>query len=174
MRALLLVLLVALGCAPARIVPTPTKTVADAPFVPTSPEVVEAMLDLAGVTPEDVVYDLGSGDGRIVLAAARRGARAVGVELDADLVAQSRAAASAAGLAGLAEFHHGDVFEADVSGATVVTMYLFPSMTERLRPRLEALRPGSRIVSHIFGIGDWPPDRMVEVGDRTIYLFTVR
>lgn len=159
---------------PVGIVPSPTKTKKDVPYVPTPQEAVEGMLDLAQVTDEDVVYDLGSGDGRIVLAAARRGARAVGIDLDADLVERSRASAREAGLESRATFHHGDIFEVDLSEATVVTMYLLPAVNLELRPKLlKELRPGARVVSHDFDMEDWKPDKQVEVARRTLYLWTI-
>lgn len=183
-RALLALLVALAACSPAPpepppavpVVPAPTRTLtgADVPFIPTSEEVVEGMLDLAGVTERDVVYDLGSGDGRIVLAAARRGARAVGVELDADLVAQSRAAARRAGLQDRATFHHGDLFQADLSEATVVTLYLRSLVNLELRPKLQKdLRPGARIVSHAFKMGDWKPARQTVLGGEALYLWTI-
>jgi SAM-dependent methyltransferase len=143
---------------------------ADAPYVSTPDNVVRAMLELAEVKPGDVVYDLGSGDGRIVIIAAREfGARGVGVEIDPQLVAHSRRRAQQAGVASLVQFVQQDLFEADVSPATVVTIYLGHELNLRLRPKLlRDLRPGSRIVSHDFGMGEWPPMRAVRIdsGDR--------
>jgi SAM-dependent methyltransferase len=143
---------------------------ADVPYVSTPDNVVRAMLELAEVKPGDMVYDLGSGDGRIVILAAKEyGARGVGVEIDPQLVAQSRRRAHQAGVADRVAFVHQDLFEADVSPATVVTLYLSHELNVRLRPRLlRDLRPGSRIVSHDFGMGDWPPMRAVRIdsGDR--------
>jgi protein-L-isoaspartate O-methyltransferase len=125
----------------------------DVPFVTTPDDVVAAMLDLAEVTPADTVYDLGAGDGRIVLAAARdRGARAVGVEIDPPLVERARAALRGAGVAGRAEVRRGDLFKEDLSPATVVTLYLQPHVNARLRPQLERLRPGARVISHMFSM----------------------
>jgi SAM-dependent methyltransferase len=133
------------------------------PDVRTPPEVVVEILRLAGVGPSDVVYDLGSGDGRIVIAAARDfGARGVGIELDPDLVADSEKNAARARVTGRTRFLKQDIFDADVGEATVVTLYLSPEVNLRLKPKLLAqLRPGSRIVSHDFPIGDWKPDRVV-------------
>jgi SAM-dependent methyltransferase len=141
---------------------------ADVPFVSTPDNVVRAMLELAEVGPHDVVYDLGSGDGRIVLMAAREfGARGVGVEIDATLVARSRERARRAGVADRVEFVQQDLFKTDVSPATVVTLYLGEDLNLRLRPRLlQELRPGSRIVSHDFSMGDWRPVRVVQVDGR--------
>lgn len=150
-----------------------------APFVPTPPDVVDRMLALASVSKDDVVYDLGSGDGRIPIAAARTfGARAVGFEIDPRLVQQSRASAKAAGVEGRVEFRQEDVMTADLSGATVVTLYLLSSSNARLRPVLtRQLKPGARIVSHAFSMGpSWPADRIDRftsaAGDEvTLYLW---
>ena len=135
----------------------------EVPDVRTPPEVVVEILRLARVGPADTVYDLGSGDGRIVIAAARDfGARGVGVELDPDLVAESARNARRAGVAGRARFLLQNIFETDISEATVVTLYLSPDLNLRLRPKLlSQLKPGSRIVSHDFPIGDWQPARVV-------------
>jgi SAM-dependent methyltransferase len=140
----------------------------DAPYVSTPDNVVRAMLELAEVTTGDVVYDLGSGDGRITIIAAREfGARGVGIEIDPDLVAHSRRRAARAGVADRVQFFHQDLFEADVSPATVVTLYLGQEVNLRLRPKLlRDLRPGARIVSHDFGMGDWPPLRAVRIDSR--------
>ena len=136
--------------------------VEQAPFITTPPEVVERMLALAGTGPADLVMDLGSGDGRIVIAAARRfGARGLGLDIEARLVALSRENARAAGVADRVAFEHRDVLQADLSGATVVTIYLLPSVIDRLQPKLlDELRPGARIVSHAFAMIGWKPDRM--------------
>src|SRR5690606_592763 len=126
---------------------------------------VQEMLKLASVTPDDVVMDLGSGDGRLVIAAAQIGARGIGIEYEAELVEFSRARAMEAGVADRTRFVHGDIFETDVSGASVVMLYLSPEFNIRLRPRLlEQLRPGSRVVSHAFHMGDWEPDSTVTIG----------
>jgi SAM-dependent methyltransferase len=132
-------------------------------FAPTWEPVVHEMLDLARVTSTDVVYDLGSGDGRIVVLAAQDyGARGVGIELDPKLVASSRQVATAAGLDGKVTFIEGDLFTADISAATVVTLYLSTSMNRDLEPKLRReLRPGTRIVSHQFPIGTWAPEKVV-------------
>lgn len=147
----------------------------DVPFLPTPPDVVDAMLSLAGVTSTDVVYDLGAGDGRIAIAAARTfRARAVGVELDPALVAQARAHAVTAGVDDLVTIVQADIFQTDISRATVVTLYLWEAINDRLRPKLEReLRPGARIVSHAFGISDWAPERTVAVRNRSIHLWRV-
>jgi SAM-dependent methyltransferase len=148
--------------------------------VATSQSIVVKMLEAVGVTEDDVVYDLGSGDGRIVITAAKRfGARGVGVEIDPNLVAKARANAEEAGVADRVTFHEGDLFEADVSDATVVALYLWPEVNIKLRPKLlRQLDPGDRIVSHDFRMGDWEPDRSVYLGEgktgrETAYIWTV-
>ena len=151
------------------------KRTPDIHFVPTPDEVVEAMLRLADVGANDVVYDLGSGDGRIPITAARRfGARGVGIELDPELVAQATRSAKEAGVADRVRFVEGDIFESDISPATVVTLYLLTSINERLRPKLQKeLRPGTRIVSHQFRMGDWDPEREIVVDFRPLFLWRV-
>jgi protein-L-isoaspartate O-methyltransferase len=131
------------------------------PFITTPPEVVERMLRLAGTRAEDLVVDLGSGDGRIVIAAAQKfGARGVGIELDAALVEKSRESARNMKLDDRVSFVAGDVLRADISGANVVTVYLLPALMVQLQPRfLDQLAPGTRIVSHSFTMAGWPPDR---------------
>jgi len=134
----------------------------DVPFVVTPDHVTRAMLELAAVKPGDFVIDLGSGDGRIVIVAARHyGARGLGVEIVPDLVEQSRDNARRAGVAERVEFRVQDLFETDLSAATVITMYLLPEVNLKLRPRLQALKPGTRIISHDWDMGDWKPDRVV-------------
>ena len=148
----------------------------DVPYVPTPDAVVAGMLKTAGTAPDDIVYDLGSGDGRIVVAAVRDfGARlAVGVDIDPRRVAQGRANAAKAGVGDRTRFVEGNVFTFDFSQATVLTMYLFPSVNRKLRPRILAdLRPGTRVVSHRFHMGEWAPDRTVTIGDRQIYFWVV-
>ncbi len=142
----------------------------EAPYVPTPQHVVFRMLELAEVTEDDVVYDLGSGDGRFVIAAAKEfGARGVGIEIDSQLVEQARINARRAGVEDRVEFRRLDLFEADVSEATVVTMYLWPTMTNRLRPKLRnELSPGTRVVSHDFDIDGWTPDTTVSIGNDTL------
>jgi SAM-dependent methyltransferase len=135
------------------------------PFVPTPEQIADLMLDMAEVTAGDVVYDLGSGDGRLVIAAAVRGARGIGIEYEAELVTRSRSNAGAAGVHHLVEFIHGDIFDADVSDADVVMLYLSPEFNLRLRPRLlRDLAPGARIVSHAFHMEDWTPDITRTIG----------
>ena len=149
------------------------------PDVRTPLVVVNEMLRLANVTAGDVVYDLGSGDGRILIAAARdRGARGVGLEIDPALVAQSTERAQRLGLADRLSFRQQDLFEADLTPATVVTLYLSPDLNRRLRPKLlSELRPGARIVSHSFDMGDWVPSRTLQVssneGSHTLHLWVV-
>jgi SAM-dependent methyltransferase len=144
-------------------------------YLATPHPVVEAMLDLARVSAQDTLYDLGSGDGRIAIAAARRGARAIGIELDARMIARARCNALGAGVAHRVEFRQEDLFGADLRGATVVTLFLFPEMNRRLAPRLFAELPrGARIVSHRFGLGDRPPERALEVRGHPLLLWTVR
>jgi len=152
---------------------------ADVPDVRTPYPTVRAMLELAGVTGGDIVYDLGSGDGRIVIDAAREfGARGVGVEIDPALVAQSRATARRLHLGDRVRFLEQDLFATDLAEATVVTLYLSPEMNRRLRPKLLAeLAPGSRIVSHDFDMGDWAPARVARLQDdgreQVLYLWIV-
>lgn len=130
----------------------------DVVWVPTVPALVEKMLDIAQVGPQDVVFDLGSGDGRTVIAAARRGARAVGIEYDGNMVALSRRNAAQEGVAGRATFAQADLFKTDLSPATVITMFLLPTINMKLRPTLLGLKPGTRIVSNTFTMDKWQPD----------------
>jgi precorrin-6B methylase 2 len=149
-----------------------------APYVPTPQDVVDKMLDMAQVTKDDVVYDLGCGDGRIVITAARNfGARGVGVDIDPERIKESEANAKAAGVTDRVTFRLQDAMEVDVSPATVVTLYLLSSSNMKLRPMLtKQLRPGARIVSHAFSMGDWKPERTETFTDsrgseRTLYLW---
>jgi len=144
------------------------------PFVPTPQDVVDKMIELAGVKKGDLVYDLGSGDGRIVITAAKKGARAVGFDVDGDLVKESRENIRKAGLENLAEIKQQDILTVDLSPATVVTMYLLPDVNLKLKPNLlKQLKPGSRVVSHAFDMGDWKPDKTERVNGRTIYLWNI-
>ena len=150
------------------------------PFVPTPQDVVERMLALAQVKKGDVVYDLGSGDGRIVITAAKKyGVKAVGFEIDPDLLRQSRESIRKEGLEKLAEIREQDILTVDLSAATVVTMYLLPEVNLRLRPNvLRQLKPGSRLVSHDFDMGDWKPLKVEHIKDssgwdHTIYLWRI-
>jgi len=144
------------------------------PFVPTPQEVVDKMIELAGVKKGDVVYDLGSGDGRIVISAAKKGARAVGFEIDGDLVKESRENIRKAGVQNAAEIRQQDILTVDLSAASVITMYLLPDVNMMLRPKLlSQLKPGSRVVSHAFDMGDWKPEKTAYVDGRTLYLWTI-
>ena len=145
------------------------------PFVPTPQEVVEGMLELAQVKKGDVVYDLGSGDGRIVITAAKKyGARAVGFEIDPERITQSRESIRKQGLEKLAEIREQDILTVDLSQANVLTMYLLSSVNLKLRPKiLSEMAPGSRVVSHAFDMGDWKPDKVVRINGRTVYYWTV-
>lgn len=151
----------------------------DAPYISTPYPAVEAMLRLAAVGPNDMVYDLGCGDGRIVITAARDfGARGVGIDLDPRRIEQANAAAGGAGVSGRVRFVVQDLFKTDFSEATVLALYLFPELNARLLPKIRAdLRPGSRVVSYQFGIGNWQPDRIETVWsgtlDQPIYLWIV-
>jgi SAM-dependent methyltransferase len=147
----------------------------DVIYVPTPDKVVAEMLQLANVSEDDVVYDLGSGDGRIpIMAAKRYGARGVGVEIDSGRIQQARENAREAGMAKSVKFIQQDLFKTDLSEATVVTLYLLPELNVKLRPKLlRELEPGTPIVSHSFDMGEWEPERVVKVGDSTVYLWTV-
>ncbi|HWS89341.1 MAG TPA: class I SAM-dependent methyltransferase [Pyrinomonadaceae bacterium] len=147
----------------------------DAPFVPSTDEITEAMLELADVTKDDVVYDLGSGDGRVVITAAQKyGARGVGVEIDTRLVRESRENARKAGVADRVRFIRQDLFKTDISRATVVTLYLRPEVNLRLRPKLlRELKPGARVVSNTFDMGDWVPNKKQAVGLESIYYWLI-
>ena len=146
----------------------------DVPYVPTPPVVVEEMLRLANVGPDDFVMDLGSGDGRVVIAAVRKfGARGIGVDLDPDRIAESVYSARLQGVTDRVAFHREDLFKFDISQATVVTMYLLPSVNIKLRPRLlKELKPGTRIVSHDFDMEDWKPDEKSTVR-KNVFLWIV-
>jgi SAM-dependent methyltransferase len=154
---------------------TPTKT-PDIHYAPTRQVVADAMLRLANVSANDVVYDLGSGDGRIVVIAAQKyGARGVGIEIDHALVERSRETAREGGVAERVRFIEGDLFTTDISPATVVTMFLSTTVNMRLEPKLKReLRPGTRIVAEQFGIGAWPPDQAVRVEGQALFLWTIR
>lgn len=148
----------------------------DVIYVPTPPEVVSRMLEIASVGVGDVVYDLGSGDGRIVISAVRDfgAVRGVGIDIDPQRIKEANENARAAGVANRIQFLNQDLFEADFGDATVVALYLTPSLNAKLSPKLRALRPGTRIVSHDFDLGDdWRPDRMVTVGRSRVFFWTV-
>ena len=147
----------------------------DVPFVPTPEKVVARMLELAKVGPSDVVYDLGSGDGRIVITAAKKhGARGVGIDIDPERLREARDNARRAGVGDRVEFREGDLFQANIGEATVVTIYLLSGINMKLRPKLLAeLKPGTRIVSHAFDMGDWKPVATEKVGTSTVYYWVV-
>ena len=147
----------------------------DVIFVPTPNDVVDAMLKLAKVTSSDVVYDLGSGDGRIPIAAAKTyGARGVGIDIDPERIREATGNARSSGVADKVTFRAEDLFTADISPATVVTLYLLPSLNLKLAGKLmKDLKPGTRIVSHAFDMGDWKPQQTQTVSGRSIYLWTI-
>ena len=165
---------VALACAVAAAQPQQVKT--DAPYVPTMPEIVDEMLRLANVGRDDVVYDLGCGDGRLVITAVKKfGAkRGVGVDIDPQRIKESRENARAAGVADRVKFIEQDLFKTDISKATVVMLYLLPKVNLRLRPKLWAeLRPGTRVVSNAFDLGDWKYEKGAFVWGNPIYFWTI-
>lgn len=148
----------------------------EVPYFPTPDPAVIAMLELAGTGPNDVVYDLGAGDGRIVIAAATRfGARGVGVEIDPAPLRVAAVNACRAGVTGRVRFVREDIFKADIREATVVTLFLFENINRQLLPKLRReLKPGTRIVAYRYGFGDaWPPEKTIEAGGRTVFLWTV-
>ncbi|HWP43420.1 MAG TPA: class I SAM-dependent methyltransferase [Blastocatellia bacterium] len=147
----------------------------DVPYVPTPHEVVAEMLKMANVTKNDVVYDLGCGDGRIVIAAARDyGARGVGIDINPERISEAEENAKKAGVTDRVTFKTQDLFETDLSEATVVTLYLLPAVNLKLRPKLlQELKPGARVVSHSFDMGDWKPDQKAQVNGRTIYFWVI-
>ena len=154
---------------------TQPKRLPEVPFVPTPDAVVEGMLKLANVQAGDTVYDLGCGDGRIVITAAKKyGAHGVGVDINPERVEEARANAKKAAVEELVKFEENDLFKADIRNATVVTLYLLPNVNMRLRPKLlNELKPGSRVVSHSFDMQDWKPDREEVVDGRHIFLWTI-
>jgi SAM-dependent methyltransferase len=147
----------------------------DVPYVPSPENVVQGLLKLAGVHKGDVVYDLGCGDGRIVISAAKDfGARGVGIDINPERIKEAEENARKAGVSNETSFRLGDLFEAKMDDASVVTLYLLPSVNLRLKPKLlRDLKPGTRVVSHSFNMGDWKPDRTVDVEGRTLYLWTI-
>jgi len=145
----------------------------DVIWVPTPQALVEKMLDMAKLTSRDTHYDLGSGDGRTVIAAAKRGAQAVGVEFNPDMAALSERNAAKEGVSARAKFINGDIFQTDFSHATVITLYLLPSLNLKLRPTLLSMKPGTRVVSHAFTMDEWQPDQTETVEGRTAYLWIV-
>jgi SAM-dependent methyltransferase len=169
------------GRAPARVSPSgePGSVVVDVPYEPSPAPVVDAMLQLANVTERDVVYDLGCGDGRIVIAAVKeRGARGVCIDLDPERIRESRENARRAGVEERISFRTQDLFDADLEGATVIMLFLWPEVNLRLRPKLQReLAPGARVVSHYHDMGDWRADQLVHVSargrSRPVYLFSI-
>ncbi|MBW4644711.1 MAG: class I SAM-dependent methyltransferase [Goleter apudmare HA4340-LM2] len=161
--------------------PTPTNVIPvqertpDVPYVPTPQPVVDAMLTLAQVKKDDIVYDLGSGDGRIPITAAQKyGARSLGIDINPERVKEANANLQKAGVGDLVEFRQQDLFETDLSKASVVTLYLLPEINLKLRPKLfQELKPGTRVVSHAFDMGDWKPEKVQEVDGKTIYLWII-
>ena len=146
----------------------------DVMWVPTPDAAVDRMLSMANVGPRDLVYDLGSGDGKIAIMAARRfGARAVGVEFDSDMIELSRAAAQKAGVADRVRFVQADIFGYDFREATVVTLYLLTTLNVKLRPKILDLKPGTRVASHMFRMEEWEPDEHVRVGASDVFLWVV-
>jgi ribosomal protein L11 methylase PrmA len=153
----------------------PASQTPDVIFVPTPQDVVEDMLRLANVRKGDVLYDLGSGDGRIPITAARKyGVKATGIDIDPERIREATENARKAGVTKLVEFRQEDLFKADFRDATIITLYLLPDLNVRLRPKLwDELKPGTRIVSHQFEMGTWKPEKKLESNGRTIYFWTV-
>jgi len=148
----------------------------DVIYVPTPDYVVEAMLKMANVTASDVVYDLGSGDGRIPITAAQKyGARAVGIDINPQRIKEANENLAKANVGDKVKFMNADLFETDLSEATVITLYLLPSLNQKLMPKLKQLKPGTRIVSHSFDMGTaWPPEKTEDVRGRVIYYWTIK
>lgn len=148
----------------------------DVIYVPTPQEVVDAMLQMANVTSKDVVYDLGSGDGRIPITAAQKfGARAVGIDINPERIKEANANLEKAKVGDKVKFLNQDLFETDLSPASVITLYLLPSLNQKLMPKLKQMKPGTRIVSHSFDMGsEWPPDKTQDVNGRMIYMWTIK
>jgi len=151
--------------APAAYVPSEGQEGKDVVWVPTSQALVDRMLDMAKVTPRDFVMDLGSGDGRTVITAAKRGARAIGIEYNPDMVLLSKRSAQMEGVTARATFMKADLFETDLSRATVITMFLLPDINLKLRPKILRLKPGTRVVSNTFTMGDWTADETADLGE---------
>ena len=159
----------------AQAAPAAARRSPDVIFVPTPNEVVDKMLEMAKVTAKDVVYDLGCGDGRIVITAAQKyGARAVGIDIDPKRIEEANANAKAAKVTDKVRFVEGDLFEANISEATVVSLYLLTRLNEKLKPKLlKELKPGTRVVSHAFDMGDWKPEATASVSASTVYLWRI-
>jgi ribosomal protein L11 methylase PrmA len=147
----------------------------DVIYVPTPEEVVEAMLQVAGVTGSDVIYDLGCGDGRIPVTAAKKfGARGVGIDIDPQRIKEANENVQKNGVGDKVKIMQADLFETNLSEATVVTLYLLPSLNQKLRPKLmKELKPGTRVVSHAFDMGDWKPEKEMDVNGRKVYMWTI-
>jgi SAM-dependent methyltransferase len=148
----------------------------DVIFVPTPQEVVDAMLQMANVTAKDVVYDLGSGDGRIPITAAEKfGATAVGIDINPERIKEANANHAKSKAGNKVKFLNADLFETDLTPATVITLYLLPSLNVKLMPKLKQLKPGTKIVSHSFDMGsEWPPEKTQDVNGRMIYMWTIK
>jgi tRNA G37 N-methylase Trm5 len=148
----------------------------DVIYVPTPQEVVDAMLQMAGVTGKDVVYDLGSGDGRIPITAAQKyGATGVGIDINPQRIKEASENLAKSGVGAKVKFLNQDLFETDLSPATVITLYLLPSLNVKLMPTLKKLKPGTRIVSHSFDMGsEWPPEKTQDVNGRMVYMWTIK
>jgi len=178
LAALLALVLVGLTAAVGAQSPTPEKLL-DVPYVPTKEPIVDRMLQMANVKKGDVLYDLGCGDGRIVIAAAKRfGTRGVGIDIDPVRIAEAQENARKAGVADRVKFIQGDLFDADIKEATVVTLYLLPEVNLRLRPKLlSELKPGTRVVSHNYDMDDWKPEHsaklVVDGTEHVVYSWTV-
>ncbi|MGQ0650954.1 MAG: SAM-dependent methyltransferase [Betaproteobacteria bacterium] len=176
MRLVLAALVALFCCLSAASQPAPQLGQAskDSVWVPTPERVIRRMLQMADTTQDDLVIDLGSGDGRIPVYAGKHfGARAIGVELEGNLVQFSRSAAKTQGVSHLVQFVQQDLYEADISKATVIALYISPGVMDRLKPRLLALKPGTRVVSHHFTLGDWEPDETIKVEGRSAHLWIV-
>jgi hypothetical protein len=165
---LLLALSVSLTCAQTKQLREP-----DVVFVPTPQEVVDEMLKVANVHAGDVLYDLGSGDGRTVISAAKLGARATGIDINPVRIKEAEENAAKQGMTGKVTFKNEDLFETNFRDATVITLYLLPSLNVKLMPKLLQLRPGTRIVSHDFDMGDWKPEKTLDLNGHTVYFWTV-
>jgi SAM-dependent methyltransferase len=174
------VLLYILGLSPsilsAQLLEPPFNPKKVVPYVATGPETVSAMLKLARVDKNDLLIDLGCGDGRIVIAAAKEyGAHGIGVDIDPQRIKEARENAQNEGVANLVEFRVGDLFDADIRKATVVTLYLLPSVNMKLRPKLwRDLKPGTRVVSHTFDMEDWKPEKVEKIGGSEIFLWVIK
>jgi ribosomal protein L11 methylase PrmA len=171
----LAVLFIGAPAAPARAQAAAATRRPDVIYVPTPEEVVEAMLQVAKVTKNDVVYDLGTGDGRIPVTAAKKyGARGVGIDIDPQRIKDANENVQKNGVGDKVRIMQGDLFEANISEATVVTLYLLPSLNQKLMPKLmKDLKPGTRVVSHAFDMGDWKPEQELDVSGRKIYVWTI-